>query len=147
MRRENEHLYFGGTTRLYGARETKQSKASCIRKRKQCVGQVLNSRPPDQELVWSKTILDACSNCHISNPTKADPNRPSAGRSNISLWLMEWFIGSGMPHTPDYFISVKVGNSTNKKNRLLEGVMLHKGKDKPQAFIDKSCWKGSTNHY
>ena len=60
---------------------------------------------------------------------------------------MEWFIGSGMPHTPDYFISVKVGNSTNKKNRLLEGVMLHKGKDKPQAFIDKSCWKGSTNHY
>ena len=80
---------------------------------------------------------------------------------------MEWFIGSGMPHTPDYFISVKVGNSTisinknkpvqyhitvlwnlaDKKTRLIEGFMLHKGKDKPQAFIDKSRWKDSKNHY
>ena len=70
---------------------------------------------------------------------------------------MEWFIGSGMPHTTDYFISVKVGNCTisinknkpvqyhikvlwnlaDKKNRLIEGFMLPKGKDKPQAFIDK----------
>ena len=86
-------------------------------KREQHVGRGLNPRPPDPELVWSETILDACSDRHIRNPPKADPNRPSACRSNISLRLMAWFIGSGMPHTPDYFMSAKVANSTISINK------------------------------
>ena len=53
----------------------------------------------------------------ISNPTKADPNRPSARRSNISVRLMEWFIGSGMPHAPDFYISAKVASNTISINK------------------------------